>query len=213
MKRPMKIDPKRLVLSLPMLIVLMHDLSLPIQPSVKLNIHNQCSNVDLVSPIYFISDDLERHRPPDYEVYAGSATRFGFVIKLSHGTGGALIYRLQRRQPHESTKADKDTSGATHLLVVWEIYKFMQLYTDVLLVEHEKGFDWNKDNLKELEHRNINRFRLSPGFATETWLLDDNTALMTTFNIMNKDHILNITISEVERDNSARIPSHIDPRR
>jgi hypothetical protein len=37
--------------------------------------------------------------------------------------------------------------------------------------------------------------------------------LMTTSKIMNEYCILNITISEVERDNNTRMAVHIDPTR
>jgi hypothetical protein len=80
-------------------------------------------------------------------------------------------------------------------------------------MEHDKIFVWNKDNLEELYSKNINQFRLYPVTGIETWLLDDNTALMITSEIMDEDLVLDMTISEVKGDNRARTPAHIDPRR
>jgi hypothetical protein len=214
MKLPIKIDPKRLVLLLlSMLIVLMYTVSLAIRQSFKLDIHNQCLNVDLVSPTYTTDDELECYRPPNYKVCVGDIMRSGFIIKWKRKSYGALIYRLQKEQSHESTEASEDASNAVHLLVVWEIDEFEKLCADALLVECDKRFDWEKDNLKELYLKNSDLFRLLPDSAKATWLLDDNVALMTKFEIMNRDHILNITISEVERDNCARMPVHIDLKR
>jgi hypothetical protein len=220
MVRPMKINSKRSVLSLSRLFVLIYAVSL-FEELVKLNIHNQCLNVDLVSPIYNISYGLECHRSPDHKVCAGDAARSDFIIKDTFERSGALIYKLQKRQTHESTETDKSTSSNAHLLVIWGIYEHKELlYADVLLVEHDKGFILSSDRLENLYHEN---FRLEwdldsaiewfTDSAKKTWLMDDNTVLMTTFEIMNEDFILNITISEVERDNSTRMLAHIDPKR
>jgi hypothetical protein len=209
MKEPMKIDPRRSVLSLSMLIMLIYTVRLTVRPSFKLNIHNHCLNVDLVSPTYITSDKLECHRPPDYKVSAGDTMRVSFIIKLGYGSYDALIYRIQRKKPHESTENREDTSSAVHLLVVWKISESEELYAEVLLVEHEKRLDQDTDDLEELIFENNNWFRLYSDSTTEIWSLDDNTALMTIFNIMNEDHVLNITISEIEKDNSARTPAHI----
>jgi hypothetical protein len=210
MEETMKIDPKRSVLLLSMSIVLIYAFSLWIQTSFKLNIHNQCSSIDLVSLTYVTDDNLECHRPPGYKVYASDTMRSGFIIKSDDTSHGVLIYRLQRKQPHESTEISEDISSAVHLLVVWEISESNKLYADVLLVERDKEFDWDKDNLGEFYNKNSNRFRLCPDFATETWLLDNNMTLMTTSEIINRDLILEITISEIERGNNTRIPVHID---
>jgi hypothetical protein len=138
MSKPVKINPKRLVLLLSKLIMLMYTVSLSIQPSFKLNIHNQCLNVDLISPTY-IADKLECHRPPDYKVCVGDTMRSGFIIKSDDMSCGILICRLKRKKAHESTEISEDTSNSACLLVVWEIFRSKGLYADVLLVEHDKG--------------------------------------------------------------------------
>jgi hypothetical protein len=209
MEKPMKINPKRLVLSLSMLIVLIYTASLYIEPSFKLNIHNQCSNIDLAYPTYDTSNDIECCRPPTYKVYSGDTMRSTFIIKLDR-PDGALIYRLQRKQLHDSTMIDKSASNVANLLVIWEISRSKKLYADVLLVEHDKEFVWNDEGLLDLRLENFERFRLYTDSATETWSLDDNMTLMTTFRIINEDFILDITISEVEKNDCARKLAHID---
>jgi hypothetical protein len=197
-----------------MLIVLIYAVRLNIRPSFKLNIHNQCLDVDLVSPVYTTGHKSECHRAPDYKVRAGDMMHSGFILyKPGNKSNGALIYKLQRRQLHESTEIDKDTSNAFYILIIWRFSNSKKLYVDVLLIEHDKGFDWDKDNLEELYRKNDNWFRLCPDSATETWSLYGNTALITTFEIMNEDRILDITISEVKRDNCARMPARVDLER
>jgi hypothetical protein len=213
MKKPAEIDPKRSVLLLLMLIVLIYALSLPIQPSVKLSLHNQCLNVDLISPTYITGEELECYKPPDYKACVGNTISSSFIIKSGNESDGALICKLQKKRMHGSTEAGEDTSSATHLLVVWKISKSNELYVDVLLVEHDKVFDWDKDNLKYLYHKNFGRFKWFTDSATEKWLWDNDVALMITSEIMNEGQLLNVTISEVERDNGMKTPLHIDLER
>jgi hypothetical protein len=210
---PVEIDLKRSVLLLLTLIVLMYAVSSCIQPSLELNIYNQCLNVDLVSPTYITDRMSECHRPPSPKVCAGSIMRSGFIIfDWCSVSGTTLIYRLQMKQPHESTEIDKSTSNAIYILITWRLFsESKSLYVDVLLVEHDKGFD--KDNLEKLYYENLDRFRMCLDSATETWLLNDNTALMTTFKVMNGGQRLNVAIFEAERDNDTRTLAHIDPER
>jgi hypothetical protein len=148
-------------------------------------------------------------------------TRAGFIVyedifpvtRSGITSFGVLIYRLQRKETHESTEICESSSSVIHLLVVWKYSRSKKLYTDVLLVESDKRFDWNRDSLKELYRKNFARSRPFSDFATEIWSLNDNTALMTTFEIMNEDRIVNIVIYEVERDNDIRMPVRIDPER
>jgi hypothetical protein len=212
MLKPTKIDPKRLVLSLSMLIVLMYAVRLNIRPSAKLDIYNQCSNIDLVSLVYIIDNKLEWHRAPNHKVCAGDTMRSGFIIKLDDGAGGALTYRLQRKQKYKSTQVNEDTSSTVQLLVIWSI-ESMNLYADVLLVEHDKRLDWSKDNLRNFYKMNVGHFMLYPDSTTETWSLNDNIALMITSEIMSEGRTLSIIITEIERYNDVRIPAHINLER
>jgi hypothetical protein len=209
-KDPISIDTERSVLSLSMLTVLIYALSFWHFSSFKLNIHNQCSNADLISPKYITSYKLECHRPPDYKVYAGDTMRSGFIIESDNESHGILIYKLQRKKSHEYTEISEDTSDTAHILVVWKFSKSKKLYADVLLVECDRGFVWNESNLKELYVMNFDQDRLFSDTTTKTWLLDDNITLMTAFEIMNEDRILNITISEVERNNNTMMPLYIE---
>jgi hypothetical protein len=170
MKKPMKIDPNRLVLSLSMLTILMYVVSISASLSVKLNIHNQCLNVDLVSPTYFTGYDLKCHRPPDYKACAGETMRSAFMVCDSQdGSPGVLICELQKKQIHESIEIDKDTSNSVYILIIWKfLSKSNELYADVLLVKHDKGSDWNKDSLILLRRNNMEQFELYAATITET---------------------------------------------
>jgi hypothetical protein len=214
MREPVKIDPKRLVLPLSMLIMLIYAISLSIRPSFKLTIHNQCLNVSLTPPVYVTGDGLECHRPPDYKVYAGDTMKSGFIIKSDNVSYGVLIYRLQRKQSHESTEIGKDTSNVVHLLVIWKIPDSKMLYADVLLIEHTEALIWNEDNLNKLYHKNRSRLKKYNDTVSYVWSMDHNTALKTTFSarVLKGNPKLSISISE-EKDEHAIRPLCVDLER
>jgi hypothetical protein len=141
MKEPIKYNLERSVMPLSIMIVLMYMVSLFIQSTFKLNIHNQCLNIDLVSPVYYTGDNLECHRPPGHKVYAKDTMRSSFIIKSGGVSYVALIYKLQRKQSHEFTEIIENISSVTQLLLIWKFSKFKKLCADVLLVGHGKGFD------------------------------------------------------------------------
>jgi hypothetical protein len=181
MEVPMKIDPKRLVLSSSMLTVLIYTISLSMQPTFKLVIHNQCLNVDLVSPVYVTSDGLECHRPPTYKVYTEDIMRSAFINNLSNASYGVLIYELQTRLPRRSTETGEDTLNDVDLLVIWKLPESKELRADVLLVKHTKEFTWNEDKLRQLYYENRSRLKGCNGTTSNTWFMDDNMSLRTTF--------------------------------
>jgi hypothetical protein len=75
--------------------MLIHATSVKLRPTMKVNIHNQCLNVDLVSSIYTIGNGLECYKSPDYRVYAGNIMRSGFIINKSDDASyGVLICKL-----------------------------------------------------------------------------------------------------------------------
>jgi hypothetical protein len=95
--------------------------------------------------------------------------------------------------------------------VIWETFESQKL--NALLVEHDRGFDWDKDSLRELYRNSINQFKLYSGSTTDIWSLNDNVALMITSEIVSENYIFNITISEVRGHDGTRTPAHVDPER
>jgi hypothetical protein len=206
MFKPVRIDPRRLVLSLLMLIILMYAVRLNIQPSFKLIIHNQCLNVGLVSPIYITGDGLECYRPPDYKAYVGDITRSGFIIKSDFRSYGVLIYRLQRRQSLEFTEIAKNA--------FWRIFESRVLYAYVALVEYAKEITWNEDNLNKFYYVNHDRLKECNEIILDTWLMD-NMVLKMTFNArdLKGNPELSISISEEKKDSYTMRPFCINLKR
>jgi hypothetical protein len=212
------------------LFVLTYTVRLPIKPSFKLDIHkffhhkkegsflrlhihNRCLNANLIFPVHVIDNNLECHKAPD-KVYAGNIMRSDFIIKSGDKLYGALIYRLQRKQTHGSTEISNNISNATHLLVVWDISTFKNVYIDVLLVESDRAFTWNEGDLRELHYRNLDQIKEYNGPTSNTWFMDNNMALKTSFKVrdLEENLELNITISE-EKDGCAMRPIWINTER
>jgi hypothetical protein len=199
-----------------MLIVLIYAISLSIQPTFKLNIHNWCWDVNLVSPTYITGDELECHKPPDYIVYAEDTMKSGFIInKLEDVSYGILIYRIQRKQTQKSTETGENTSSAIHLLVIWRISKSNMLYADVLLAECDKTFIWNEGKLKKLCHKNIDRLKKCNSTISNTWFMGNNVVLETSFNAsdLKENPELTVSISEEEKGDHTMGPFSINLER
>jgi hypothetical protein len=210
MLEPIQIDPERLVLPLSMLIMLMYVVRLRIKPTFKLNIHNQCLNIDLVSPKYSIPGLLKCHRAPDHKAYTGGVMRSSFIVKSEDLLSGALICALHRKPLHESVEVGKDTSSSAYLLVVWRISRSKVIYADIQVIKSDEGFDWNEKNLRKFYSKNIDQFKPCPIPVIETWSLDANTKLMITFDIVNGGQLLCVAISEIERAGYVRMPAYIN---
>jgi hypothetical protein len=193
-------------MSLSILIVLMYTVSLPIRPSFKLNIYNRCLNVGLASPVCITSDELECHRVPDYEACTGGTMRSCFVIKSDDESYGVLMYKLQRKRTHKSAEISKDTSSIAQILVVWRISESKELYTNVLLVEHDNSLIWNEDKLNKLYHKNHDWLKEYTDTTSDTWLVDNDIVLKTTFSVkdLKGNPELNISISEENDDYTIR---------
>jgi hypothetical protein len=168
----------------------------------------------LVSPVYATSDGLKCYRAPN-KVHAGNTMRSGFIIKSDYKSYGALIYRLQRKQPHKSTAISKDASSTAHLLVAWDAFAYKNLYADVLLVKCNKGYTWNEDELKELYYESRRWLKECNDITSDTWLVNDNMVLKTTSSAkyLKGNPELSISISEEEKDDCAMRPFCIHPER
>jgi hypothetical protein len=219
MKKPMKIDPTRLVLLLLMLIMLIYAISLFTKPSFKLNIHNQCLNIKLVSPIYFGNGAV-------HLVLSGQRTDISTEMKTRFGIDttrdefeGALLYRLQKYSDNKcntdtsTTETKENKTTQLYMLVTWKV-KDSEPLVCIALVEHAKEFTWNEDELRKLYNINRGWLKKYDNSASYTWFMDDNIALKTFFGIrsLKGNFGLNIFISE-EKDDYAMRPLYVDLER
>jgi hypothetical protein len=86
-------------------------------------IKNQCTDIELASPVHFIKN-ATRHIPFPQQVNSKSEMKVNFKTGIYRNTfGGVLLYHLQRKKSDvfdDRPNIDKDTSISTQLLVIWE---------------------------------------------------------------------------------------------
>jgi hypothetical protein len=168
-------------------------ISLILRSPVLLNIHNQCENINLISPAYFIHGG-KWHVVPSQKIDVNDL----MSNRLEFDSGqdileGALIYRLQRRHT-ESPKPAQDESKHIQLLVAWRVEPTKESYVCALLVEHDKELDGDK--LRRLQQKHWHRLDAWFNSIRSSWLLDITTVLKTAVIVMNEGYRWDIFISE-----------------
>jgi hypothetical protein len=92
---------------------------------------------------------------------------------------GTLMYNLQRKNTNQPNEEE-----ATYIwfVVVWEINSSREFCVVSLLIEHDKGYFWNIDNIvKLINHYKL--FNIQYGPIEEIYLIYDNVVLMTSLNV------------------------------
>jgi TRAP-type uncharacterized transport system substrate-binding protein len=189
--------------------ILMYTISIEIQPTMKINIHNQCSNFKLKDKRMF-NNCLNWNRRPNDEVDANSMT--SGVSTSSWATFESIvIYRLQRKSVESD---DQLKSTYTLLFIVWKSEGYKKFSVFVQLIDCDKTFSWRKIDQEEYYQRYASQLSTYTGPVKDTWLLSDGTVLMTKLDLgfMQRDGVLTVTISNGVKDDHTKIPKLIDPK-
>jgi hypothetical protein len=181
---------------------------------VKLVVHNQCSDFELISPAYF-GRNVMWHAQPDQKVDVNNETRASIGIDIDkRGPASALIYRLQRKRHLESNDQSNTDNTLTRdttsiqLLVIWGINYEHGFSMRTLLIKHSITITWNDDTLEKLYSMYLDLLR-ADHIIENTWLLDNTTVLMTTSKWKEEDHTIEITVSEGARKNDSMDPLYV----
>jgi hypothetical protein len=179
------------------------------RPSMKVNIHNLCSDFKLTNRGYF-STGVFLNGHPAQEVEAGRMKSFGFEPSPLVFEG-VLAYELERRY----TKPGEEFE-LTHVLlfVVWKSEGYRKLRAYINLVEYDEKFYWNNAKLDEYYRSNVDQLSIYTSPIRDTWLTRDGTVFMTNLELdfTQRHDALNIIISESVTDNYTRRPEWINPR-
>jgi hypothetical protein len=202
--------------------MLMYTVSLKLQLLPCVTIHNQCSNIKLISPVYF-GNDAVCPKLSDQPIDISTRMKVCFEINAAQNDfEGALLYKLQRyvefdgefNMDTSTIETNKNQAMHIYMLSAWKV-KDSRLFVYVTFVEHTKEFIWNEEKLKKLYDKNFGWFKEYKRTASNTWLIDDNMALKTTFKAreFEKNFELSISISEEERNDYAMRPFCINLER
>jgi hypothetical protein len=193
--------------------MLIHIVSFALQSIMEVTINNQCTNIELTSPMHFI-EDVTYHGHFPQKVNSESE-KVNFKIGVHQSTlGGALLYHIQRKKNDESNnRADEDTAISTQLLVIWK-FRIDRFYLYVYLVDHESTLVWNEEMLKMLYDVYNSQVDTEFIFDSGRWLLDNNTKLRITCEALCKRSFKkDITISEEKDLLHPTKPLWVDPNR
>jgi hypothetical protein len=179
---------------------------------VSILVRNQCSDFELVSPIYS-GHNVIWIRPPDQRVDINAATEASFGRDVTkYECTNALIYKLQRKRQFESndqSNADRtfteDVSTSLQLLVIWRFIDKSEVSMRALLIKHSNAITWNEDQLEKLHSMHLDLLR-DDEVVKDTWSLDDVTALMVILRWKNGRYITEVTISEETREDDFKEP-------
>jgi hypothetical protein len=180
------------------------------RPTGKVNIHNQCSNFKLTDRKCF-SSGADWNDYSAQEIDTGSMMSVEFKSPLAIFEG-ALMYKLQR----ENVESDNQSESTyTLLLAAWKSVGYKTFSAFVQLIACNKAFPWHKIDPEEYYQRYTSQLNAYVGSIKDTWLMGDNTVLMTglALDFMQRDGVLNITISEGIRDGHTKRPTWMNPKR
>jgi hypothetical protein len=187
----------------------MRAISVETQPTMKMTIHNQCSDFKLKDERSF-SSGLSWDKYPDDEVDTGSMISVGLKSPLS-ALGGILMYRLQKKYVESD---DQLESIYTLLFVVWKSEGYKKFSVLVQLIDCDKTFSWRKIDQEEYYQRYVSQLSTYTGPIKDTWLTRGGTVLMTILELdfTQRDGVLSLTISEGIKDDHTKMPELIDPK-
>jgi hypothetical protein len=187
----------------------MHTISVKFQPTMKVNIYNQCLNFKLMNRGCF-SNGIVQGENLAPEVDTSSMMSVGFrpvpsVFK------DVMTYELRRKCVKSSEELD-----LIHIrfFVVWKTGGHKKLRAYINSVEYEEKLYWNNTRLEEYYQRHASQLYTYTGPIKDTWLMHDGTVLMTELELdfTQRHDVLNITISEGIGDEYTRRPKLINPK-
>jgi hypothetical protein len=187
----------------------MHTISSFLLPKIKMNIHNQCSNFNLIYTGYF-SAGVGWNMQLNLKVKANSIESVDFKCSLATPEG-VLTYQLEKEHVKPSHRP-KPTY--LQLFVAWKYEGYKDVCVFVQLIKCYKAFHWGEIQLEEYYQRCANQLYTYTGPIKDTWLINYDTVLMTGLELdfTQRDGALNITISEGVRDEYTKIPEPLDPK-
>jgi hypothetical protein len=177
---------------------------------VKLIIHHQLPGVELVSPLY-TGYGAMCHLPPDRRVDVGSITQVGFCFNPSrYMSAGVLMYKLQRKnidQSNENSISSEEEATCIRLVILWKIEDYKEFSVASYLLERNESCFWDMDRPQKLG-KHYELVNIQNGTIEETWLMHNNTVLMTSLDVLHEGegYKLEMTMSEASmKDDTQRL--------
>jgi hypothetical protein len=203
--------------------MLMCIVSLIPRGAIDMTVHNQYSDIELVSPVYFCNRGTYDARSVKGK-NASTMMNINFSFGLDGLPGGILVYEVRRERNTKSdcqsstntTSAETvgDTSRIMQILVAWNVKRFGEPRVHIVLVEHDSMLILNGDKLAKLYDKVNDQLAGRSDFSKSAWMVCDNTVLKATYEIAQEEGLtLKITISKGAKNEYAKSALWIDPER
>jgi hypothetical protein len=172
--------------------MLTYTVSLDLHLPSYITIHNQCSSIELVSPVFF-GDGVICPKLFSQRVGIDTKMKAHFEIYATQDNfEGAFLFKLQRFSEWYNMYTSMNEAEHIYMLIAWKM-KGDELSAYVALVKHTKAFTWDKDKLRKLYNKNRNWLEKYDGGIFNTWLVD-NMVLTTLFGARVLKRILELEI-------------------
>jgi hypothetical protein len=200
--------------------MLIYTISLELKLSPCVTIYSQCSNIKLLSPVYF-GNGATCPQLSSQQIDTSTKMIACFEINATQDDfEGALLFKLQRYSDSQydidTSITETDKSGATHLhmLVAWK-GKDSKPFLHIALVEHAKEFTWNEDELRKLYDKNRGWLKEYDNVTSNVWLMNNNMVVKMVSKVrgIKENFELSIFIYEEEMNKYAMKPLCIDLKR
>jgi hypothetical protein len=172
-----------------------------IPSKIKLIVHNQCPDIELISPVY-ASNGATCYLSSDQRADVGSKMQADFSIHPGHKEAiGILMYKLERKSTYQSNDniiPSEDELSCTQLVMIWKVYKSGKFHVYSAPIEHDRCRVWDRDSMMKLAE-SYELFDVIHSPVKHTWLTHNNNALlMTSLDVIRKEECykLEMTISE-----------------
>jgi hypothetical protein len=185
-----------------------------VSSEVRLIIHNQFPSIELTSPVY-VGRHATCHLSPDQRVDAGCAIQASFNIDSDRRwSTGVLMYKLQRKttvQSNGDVISNEKKTTCIQLAIIWKVKDSKEFLTASYLLEHNEDCVWDRVKLKRLV-KHYKLANIQHGTIENTWLMHDNTVLMTSLNVSHEEECykLEMTISKGSIKDDTQRPRYID---
>jgi hypothetical protein len=180
----------------------------PAPLKVKLMIDHQFPDIELISPIH-AGKGATCYPSHDQRVDAGSTTQARFSFNPTRMVSmGALMYKVQRKHNDQS---NEDKTTCTQLFIIWEAKGSKEFRVVSDMIEHDQSYVWNRVGLMKLAER-YELYNIKHRPIEETYLMYNNTVLMTSLNLTREDgcYKIELTLSETSMKGNTQRPWCID---
>jgi hypothetical protein len=190
--------------------ILMYAISFTPQSTMKVNIHNRCSDFKLRYRGSLVSCSCCNKRL-DKDIDTGNMMNADLLPKLA-AFEGAVVYELERKHVKFGNRPE-----ATHILFLmgWKTEGYKKFRVFVHLIKCDEQYYWRKIQPGEYYQKCANQLCTYTSPIKDTWLMPDGTVLMTEFELdfTLRDGILNMTISKGVYDDHTKRPEWINLER